>query len=98
MTDLPSFEGMSCTLVCVPFSVPFSKVNVSTTLCHGCAGVGLWKSSENRSSFFLAMGSLGILASLGWSAAYETDVRIAMVARSRVVMAEANGVRKALYR
>jgi hypothetical protein len=51
--------------------MPFSNANVGTTLCHSFAGSALEKSSWNKSSFFLAIASLGIG---GRSAANVMDV------------------------
>ena len=53
---LPSAAGTFLSRVCVPFSVPFSTTKVGTTLCQTLAGSAPSKSSENRSSFFSAIG------------------------------------------
>src|SRR5438046_5680604 len=59
MAGLPSVAATFLSRVCIPFNAPFSKAKVSTTRCQGFAGVALSKSSEKRSSFFLAMDSAG---------------------------------------
>src|SRR6266513_242336 len=59
MAGLPSVAATFLSRVCIPFNAPFSKAKVSTTRCQGFAGAALSKSSEKRSSFFLAMDSAG---------------------------------------
>src|SRR5213080_4475637 len=71
MAGLPSVAGTFLSRVCIPFNAPFSKAKVSTTRCQGFAGVALSKSSEKRSSFFLAMDSAGTGDT---SAAFAADV------------------------
>src|SRR3954470_23909746 len=72
MAALPSAAGIFLSRVWVPLSVPFSTVKVGTTLCQTLAGSAPSKSSENRSSFFLAIGSVG---TGGRSAAQVVEMR-----------------------
>src|SRR5437868_12599212 len=72
MAALPSAAGIFLSRVWVPLRVPFSTVKVGTTLCQTLAGSAPSKSSEKRSSFFLAIGSLG---TVGNSAAQIVEMR-----------------------
>src|SRR5579871_1437040 len=78
---LPSAAGTFLSRVCVPLRDPFSKVNVGTTLCHSFAGSAFWKSSENKSSFFLAMESPGTGGNSAAKAVDKTSVAAAQIQR-----------------
>src|SRR5437879_2054145 len=81
MACLPSAAGTFLSRVCIPFNEPFSKAKVSTTRCQGFAGVALSKSSEKRSSFFLAMDSAGTGDSSAAKAAVVMSERVVKMKR-----------------